>query len=281
MQRQHHEARLRKYYARSRVGYNLFLGGAKHFGYHPAGEQVSEQRAQDLMHEQVANALHLDQRMHVLDAGCGQGIVATWLARTIGCTVSGVTIVPFEVTSAQRVASAAQQSDRTQFFLMDYSQLAFPDSMFDALFTMETLSHSFDVRKTLSEFRRVLAPGARVAFFEYSIAPDNEFNTRDARVLNAIAAGSAMAGLYEFRHDSFDQVIHQAGFVDVTTTNLTANALPSLRRLRRYALVPYLVVRALRAQRLFPNVSAAVECHRMVKAGLIRYNLYTARTPDS
>jgi len=273
-----HFSKLRHYFARSERNYDLMLGGAKHFGYHPAGRKVSEREAQDLLHDLVAERLALSANDRVLDAGCGQGVVASYLARKIGCQIDGITVLDFEVPKAEARAQAAGVAARARFHLMDYSATSFADGTFDAAYTTETLSHSPDIGQTLREIHRVLKPGGRVAFFEYSIAETEAFTPREWTLFERIARGSAMVGLRDFRNDRFHERMEDAGFRDVTTENITANMLPSLQRLQRYALVPYyLATWPFGRQEQNPNRSAAVVYHAMVRKGLVRYNIFTAR----
>ena len=270
---------LRKYYKRSRMGYNLLLGGAKHFGYHPEHCDVSERQAIRLMHDQVAHYIQLKPGQHLLDAGCGQGVVAVDLALRFNCTIDGITQVPFEVEDARHLADAKEVSDRTCFSLMDYSKTDFPNGCFDGVYSLETLSHSPDILSTLKELFRVLKPGGRVAFFEYALADEGQFTSREIRIRDAIARGSAMAALTSFRLGTLVTMLQAAGFVNVGVIDLTANTRPSLRRLRRYAMIPYLAVRLMRLQERFPNVSAAIEFYRMATRGLIRYVVIIGARP--
>lgn len=273
-----HFSKLRHYFARSERNYDLMLGGAKHFGYHPTGRKVTEREAQDLLHDLVAERLALTAADRVLDAGCGQGVVASYLARKIGCQIDGITVLDFEVPKAQARAKAAGVAERTRFHLMDYSATSFDNATFDASYTTETLSHSPDIRQTLGEIHRVLKPGGRVAFFEYSIAETEAFTPREWTLFERIARGSAMVGLHEFRNDRFHLIMEEAGFRDVRTENITANMLPSLARLQRFALLPYyLATWPFGRQEQNPNRSAAVVYHAMVRKGLVRYNIFSAR----
>ncbi len=281
MTRREHFSRLQRYYSGSRYGYNLLLWGSKHFGYHPGGQRISERHAQLRMQHLVAEKLKLGAGMDVLDAGCGQGVVATYIATTFGCKVSGITAVPFEVHAARKLANAGGVSAQTRFTLMDYSRLDFRPESFDAICTLETLSHAPNIDAVLRGFLRVLRPGGRIALFEYSLAPDKAFSEREMDILNTVIYATAMAGLKEFRHDQFGDKLERVGFVDVTTEEITESIKPSLRRLYRFAILPYIVVRALHLQRSCPNVTAAIELAKMVQKGLIKYNIYIGNKPNS
>src|SRR5206468_3719870 len=66
---------------------------AMHFGYYD--ETVRTHDASLLkMNEVLARYAQITSHDHILDAGCGVGGSAIWLARIFGCQVKGITIVP-------------------------------------------------------------------------------------------------------------------------------------------------------------------------------------------
>lgn len=275
-----HIRRINSYYRMSERGYELFLWGSKHFGYYPDNAKISERQAQENLQDLVAEKLELTTADHILDAGCGQGVVAIHLTKKYGCRVYGIDTLDFEIPKAQKRAKAQDVAARTSFEQMDYSATSFPNDHFDCVYTTETLSHSADLRKTIAELFRVLKPGGRAAFFEYSIAPDADLSPREQLMLERIIRGSAMVALPDFRHGAFDGIMQDAGFDFVCTEDISRNIMPSLARLRRYALLPYYLFTApLGRQEQRPNDASAVEIHKMAKKGLVRYNIHTARKP--
>ncbi|MFC2135652.1 methyltransferase domain-containing protein [Bacteroidota bacterium] len=278
MDEKEHFERLNQYYEKSEVGYDFALWGSKHFGFYPKGKNISEKEAQILMQELVAKKLELTSKDLVLDAGCGQGVVSTFLTKKYRCKIEGITVVPFEVKKANILAEKLKVSDKVDYSVMDYSKTKFNNNHFDCIYTTETLSHSIDIRKTLKEFFRILKKGGRVAFFEYTLAEDKDFSKSEMNILEKVAKGSAMDGLKDFRHDKFQNILSEAGFTNIKVENISENAGPSLARLRKFALIPYyLFVKPFGLQEKFPNASAAVELYNMAEKGLIRYNIFTAK----
>lgn len=277
MNEKEHFERLNRYYKKSEIGYDFALWGSKHFGFYPKCKKISEKQAQILMQELVAKKLKLTSKDTVLDAGCGQGVVSTFLAKRYCCRLYGITVVPFEVKKANLLAEKMSVSDKVNYSLMDYSKTKFSNNYFDCIYTTETLSHSTNIRKTLKEFFRVLNKGGRIAFFEYTISEDSDFSKSEMKILEKVAKGSAMDSLKAFRHDKFQKVLSKAGFTNVDVEDISENARPSLLRLRKFAIIPYyLFVKPFDLQEKFPNVSAAVEFYKMAEKGLIRYNIFTA-----
>ena len=129
-----HFERLNKYYEKSKIGYDLALGGSKHFGFYPKNKKISEKQAQILMQELVAKKLKLTLEDLVLDAGCGQGVVSTFLTKKYGCQIEGITVVPFEVQKANLLANKLGVGIKINYSLMDYSKTDFSNNTFDCIY---------------------------------------------------------------------------------------------------------------------------------------------------
>lgn len=271
-----------KYYSNpeTKLGFDYILWGSKHFGFYPTGKKdITEKEAQILHQDLVAKNLDLKENQIVLDAGCGQGVVSTYLAKKYGSKIFGITLVPFEVERAQERAKNLGVQDKTQYQVMDYSATNFPDSYFDAIYTTETLSHSPNIRKTLQEFFRILKPGGKIALFEYTLAPDEKFSEWEKKMLDVVIEGSAMMGLKDFRHDQITGVIKDARFENVKEQNITENILPSFYRLHKLSRFPYKFVKLLGLQKFFINTIAGYEYYKMADKGLFRYYIFAGNKP--
>ena len=267
-----------KYYTNpeTKFGFDYLLWGSKHFGFYPTGKaDITEQEAQVLLQDLVAKNLELQENQIVLDAGCGQGVVSTYLAKKYGAKIFGITLVPFEVERAQERAKNLGVQHKTQYQVMDYSATDFPDNYFDAIYTTESLSHSPDIKKTLQEFLRVLKPGGRIALFEYTLAPDEKFSLWEKKMLDVVIEGSAMMGLKDFRHDQFTEVIKSVGFENVKEQNITENMRLSFYRLHKLSIWIYWFVKLFGLQKFFINTTAGYEFYKMADKGLIRYCIFT------
>ena len=126
-----------------------------HFGFYADG---TETHAESLakMNAVLANHLALSPADVVIDAGCGYGGSALWLAKNIGCHVSGVNIIPNQVEAARRFAAAHQLFDKLQFYVQDYSNTTLPDSSHTAFWALESLIHSRRKSRVASEASRLL-----------------------------------------------------------------------------------------------------------------------------
>jgi 2-polyprenyl-3-methyl-5-hydroxy-6-metoxy-1,4-benzoquinol methylase len=93
-----------------------------------------------------------------LDAGCGTGTLARWLA-TRGCSVLGVDAAS-EMVSAAQAASAKDYSDRLSFVrVQTIARLALDDCSLEGILCSSVLEYVSDPSACLNEFARVLKPG--------------------------------------------------------------------------------------------------------------------------
>ncbi len=263
--------------AESRFGYRL-LKGVKHFGYYPEGkEDISMLEAQMLMNEQLATKLALSKGSHVLDAGCGEGNVALYLAKHHGLTVEGIDLLDFNVANAKQSAVKQHLNSKAAFRVGTYMDLPFADKSFDAVYTMETLVHAPDYRKALSEFLRVLKPNGKLVLFEYTLKPESEVETSEKvgmeriKQINRVAA---MPAFNEFTFGSMETKMATAGFRKATTQDVTARMLPMLKQFHDKAKLVYGLFRIMHLEDHLINGMSAVEFYK--NQSLWKYEIISA-----
>jgi SAM-dependent methyltransferase len=105
---------------------------------------------------------------HVLDVGCGTGVVTRALAAREGFSgrVTGIEQSPALVEVAQRLAHDEDVGERIEFRVGDAHALDVADASVDAVVAHTTMSHVTDPLKVLNEAARVLRPGGAFAAFD-------------------------------------------------------------------------------------------------------------------
>ncbi len=264
----------------SKLGYKHLLWKTKHFGYYPLRKaDISERKAQELMQDLIYKNLKFSKKDVVLDAGCGYGMATIYLAKKYGAKFFGIDINPDEIKQAKECMLKENLISKVTFKVMDFSKSIFSSNTFDAIYTMETLSHAPDIKQTLKEFYRILKPRGKLALFEYTIAEDNQFSRREMELLNQGIEGTATFGIKQFRHNEFPAILKSVGFESVKEQNITENCKPSLERLRRFANIPYKIIQLFGLQNKFTNTLIAVEWSKLVDRDLLRYCIFTAQKP--
>lgn len=269
-----------RYYDRteSRVGYRLLLRGRKHFGWYEDGVSGWRFReAMDAMEERLVERLDLPAGSTVLDAGCGEGIVAENLSRRHGLRVVGIDILDFNLSRAQRRLSRLDAVD-VELHLADYHSLPFANESFDGVYTMETLVHASDAAQVLREMFRVLRPGGRIVLFEYSRIADDQMSAEEIAVLGEVCDIAAMPSWLEFTEGRLSELLRETGFVSVTEEDVTHRMLPMLAAFSAAARLSYAIGRMLNRREKVINSLSAVEMYRHQR--IWSYRIHVATKPE-
>ena len=266
-----------KYYQKlgSRLGYLLVMRRSQHFGYYD-DLHGTEDSAQDNYHNKFIKLLDLHTGMKILDAGCGQGVVATEIAKRHDVEVVGITITPHEVKNATRRASKAGVSSRTSFFVQNYAATNFEDDSFDRIYTTESLSHAKDVNKVLSEFYRILKPGGMLICAEYEM-DHKHFDQETKRLADLIREKAAIYAIYQFGKGEFEKTIKSVGFDTLDIKDWTHGVKPSFDRLRRLAKPLAGIVKKLHLENHFVNITAAAMYSNGVEYNIFAYKVYICK----
>ncbi len=262
----------------SRWGYSLLLKGVKHFGYYPKeNEKISMIEAQRLMVEKLYEKLNLKPNSLLLDAGCGEGEVATYLADKYQFQVKGVDLLKFSIEKANKKRVNLGLEKKVEFRVMDYMNLDFPNEKFDGIYTMETLVHVSDYKRALDGFYRTLKSKGRLVLFEYTMSPIEDISLTFRKTAKMIIKESGMHSLPYFLHGKFPEILKGSGFTNISVENITPRILPMLRKFYLIAYLPYQIIKLLKIQRKFINATSAAEAYKnVIENDFCRYNIVTA-----
>jgi sterol 24-C-methyltransferase len=280
-----HNAALQKYYAslESRIGYRLFLGGTRHFGYYDSAKSspFSISKALKRMEVRLYDALGLAEGSHVLDAGCGDGYVAIHLAQK-GLRIHGIDLVESHLKKARINVKKNGLADKIQLDYADYQDLhILEENSFDGLYTMETFVHATEPLVALKEFYKVLKPGGKLALFEYDHAASTDLPSEAVTNLKIVNEHAAMPANQSFEPGVVERLMSEAGFEDIRIEDISQNIMPMLWLFYVVAYVPYLVIRLFGLQSHFINTMAAAEGYDAMRKKYTRYIIVTARKPSS
>lgn len=120
--------------------------------------------------ELLRDALRLDGKERLLDAGCGPGLLLRYFAPLVAELV-GLDATPAMLEQARALLAEAQIHNVTTT-LGDMERLPFPDAAFDAVITRYTFHHLLHPERALAELVRVCKPGGRVVVCDATPRPD-------------------------------------------------------------------------------------------------------------
>ena len=115
--------------------------------------------------ERLATHARIRPGMRVLDLACGTEDPAISFARLVGPTgMVTATDLSAGMVEVARGNASRSGAHNIEFRQADMQALPFTDASFDAVTSKIGIMYAVDVPKTVSEIRRVLKPGGRMAF---------------------------------------------------------------------------------------------------------------------
>jgi arsenite methyltransferase len=174
---------------------------------HPGGEETTR-RALEM--------IRLSPGDRLLDVASGAGTSALLAAREFDASVAGVDLGEGAVLGATEAARAEGLEDRVGFAVGDAESLTLADASFDAVLCECSLCTFPDKPRAVTEMRRVLRPGGRVAISDVVIDPERLPEELLGPIATIACVGSALplsgyeelladAGLEVFAVESRDE----------------------------------------------------------------------------
>lgn len=182
--------------------YYLSLWGEHiHHGYWENNSQTKEEAQVNLI-QLLLRISKVGDNSTVLDVGCGIGGTSRYLASTLGCTVTGITISTKQVEIANRLTKAEAAKDqeknevesdvdgftklvrgKVRFIELDAEKMgdffAGQGGSFDAVWISEALSHFPNKALFFENTSKVLGPGGKLAladWFKAENLSETDFN---------------------------------------------------------------------------------------------------------
>ena len=147
------------------------------------------------MIEAIVAPVTIGKNHHVVDAGCGIGGTAIYLARTRGCTVTGVNLHRGQLEIAEERAKQAGLEDRVNFNYGNCSRhLPFASDSIDVVVNIESACHYSDRDQFLREVRRILKPGGRIVALDWLMRDGTTAEQYD-RYIRPVCEYWALSGL--------------------------------------------------------------------------------------
>jgi sarcosine/dimethylglycine N-methyltransferase len=169
--------------------------------------------------EQLAQIAGIERGATILDAGSGLGGPSRYLASTYGCRVIGTDLSPSFVAVAQLLAQRTGLNALVSYQIGDLLALPFPDSCFDVVWTQHVVMNIPDRERVYREFRRVLRPGGKLAFYDV-LATDAKLELHFP-----VPWAESSETSFLFTQDETSSVLATAGFTITTWNNVTIQAL--------------------------------------------------------
>jgi ubiquinone/menaquinone biosynthesis C-methylase UbiE len=197
-----------------------------HLGYYEKGIRTFEEAVIN-MNNFVEKLLDLDQldknNIKILDAGCGVGGTSIYLAKKYPqIKFIGITIVPDQITHANKFALECNVDSNTKFFLGDFCKTGFSDNYFDGAFALESVCYAENKNSFLLEVARILKPNRKLVIIDgFLLEKLSSYFPRIA--YNHYCKRWKVANFPILR--DFILNLHCAGFEDIKVQDITKNIL--------------------------------------------------------
>ncbi len=166
---------------------------------------------------ELACAAGLTGADHVLDAGCGIGGPARYLASMFGCHVTGVDLSSSFVEAAQYLTGRCGLADRVRFVEGDVLHLPVDDGAFDAVFLQHVAMNIANRAALYAEVRRVLKPGGRFATYDLVL--------KDGEVIYPAPWARDLTTSFLLTAEETREALKTAGFAETVWRDDTQTAL--------------------------------------------------------
>jgi cyclopropane fatty-acyl-phospholipid synthase-like methyltransferase len=234
-------------------------------------------------HTYMAQAAKPAKGQYILDAGCGLGSTAFWLAREFEARVLGVSNSASNIDRCLALAKERDLRHLTDFRVADLMTSEFPEETFDSVWNLESLNYLCPKQHYVQKAFGMLRPGGTwVCMDRYSDVRGCD----DGR--NQAAEAVLTTGLYTPQHwvdaGGLQAYMRQAGFIDVSYLDLTEYAVASRAQRRRggSGAAPALLTSVWRPS----SFRALLRARRVIRAsfdlmerGLMTYGLLSGSKP--
>jgi len=181
--------------------------------------------------EALARRAEIGPRSAVLDVCAGLGGPARFLARHVGCRVTGIDLNQGRCAAGRRLTALVGLQARVRMVRGRAERLPFRDGAFTAVVSQEGLLHVPDKEAALAETARVLIAGGRIAFTDW--ISTSRLGDGERERLQTWMAATAIATTSRYR-----AYLARAGFVAIEAEDLSGAWIDLLReRARMYRAV--------------------------------------------
>lgn len=275
----------KKYYDTTQISYNLLWMNKKnlamHYGFWGKGIKTLHEALLN-QNKETAEALGIKKDDRVLDAGCGVGGSAIWVAENYGANVTGITIVDKQIKQATKNAKNRGVDRLVDFKLMDYCNTDFPDESFDKIYAMESMCYANNKAVFVKEMYRILKPGGILTISD-AFLDEKAIQKSDELMLNDWMVGWAVPNVSKI--ENFHNDLCQTGFIEINDKNVNEQIIPSAKRINKIGRVFYPFDWAcnklgLVSDTTFKSTIATVVQLHLFSEMIMQYHLIKARKPE-
>ena len=261
-------AQIREHYDSLAFIYRTFWGDHIHHGLFTQANEPPEEAQLKLL-DHCVELLCLHGGENILDIGCGHGGTLLYLAQTLGCHGTGLSISPKQMQIAREKAGKTGLAQDVEFLVGDADTFDFPGAAFDLLWIMESSEHFADKQRFFPRAASALRPGGQLLLAAWT-------GSMDHPRVRAVAEAFLCPELWTA--SQYRSAMDHSGLRVTHCENLTQAALPTWEICRERARAAGPAVKLLpRAAREFVDgIEIILDAYR---SGDLTYTVATAAQP--
>jgi len=252
-----------------------------HFGF---WNQNTKNRQKAILNENQAiiDITKIKKGQKILDAGCGVGGTAIYIAEKTHAKVWGISIDPNQIRLAKKYAWQRGVASLTDFRIKDFTKTNFKNNFFDVVYGIESICHAYPKSAFLKEAYRILKPGGKLIIADgYTSRKPKTPLEKD--IVKKFTHAFALKELIPSQE--MTKAIREAGFINIKAFDKAESVAPTVKifydKARIFALpaklvsiIPFPIFQA-----PFRNIVALKMAGEASKTGLWAYFLHSADKP--
>ena len=117
-------------------------------------------------HEMYVTDARISKSDHVVDLGCGVGAFSFFIARSIGCCVTGINLSKYQIQIANK-KKRQLKLDNVEFIEMDIMDMKKIQDKYDAAFLIDVGVHFPDKKKAFQNIYKILKDDSRLVIGDW------------------------------------------------------------------------------------------------------------------
>jgi tocopherol O-methyltransferase len=263
------------YYNTSQIFYTYFWSRtALHYGFWYEDTKTLAEAVRNTDNFVIDN-LKINSKDIVLDAGCGVGGTAIYVAENTGAKVWGITLSKIQQNIAREKALKSKASNLLKFSIRDYTETNFENDSFSKIFGIESICYASSKMDFLKEAYRILKPGGKIAIIDGFLIKDN-LDQREEKIYRKSCEGWVLPNLAG--KEQFCQFLEEAGFKNITYRDTLENIKRSSRRLYLWGLLMY-PINFLLSKIGITRENVSIFYQKALFEGICTYGVFVAEKP--
>lgn len=269
-----------KYYDYTLPFYRFFYhknSNSVHYGFWDKGTK-NHQEALSNVNKFLAEIAKVKSGDFILDAGCGVGGSAIWLAKNYNVKAVGITISNKQVEEARKLSRINKVEQNTDFYEKDFLNSGFDNGTFDVVWAIESVCHAENKKEFLQEAYRMLKSGGRLVVDDGFLLRNTK-NEKERKIFNDFLKGMALPNLA--LESQFRQSLEEIGFKNIKIYDKVKETFPSAKKIYRMSIFSYPIAKITEMFRLTPhlltlNNLAGLAQYKVIRSGLAGHRVFYA-----